>query len=177
MRSEAVNTAGGGAVERWVPKLPGVMGIALCLVTAGATGCVEVEGGAVELSWSLRSFAGESIQACRDARIEEVRLCWTPLEADGGEVSGGCRPPNLESFACEAENGVTGFEIPPGRTSLEIQPVCAGGRPAERGTYDVPPPIVRRVREGKVVTLNALLIVASTCSDPGCTCVFEDPPR
>jgi hypothetical protein len=139
---------------------------------------VAVDGGAAEFSWSLRSFDGRSIESCSDAGIDRVRLCWDSLDAEGGG-SGQCRPPGLRTFDCRERRGITGFEIPPGRTSLFILPICPDGAPARDGTYDVPPPIVRTVTEGQVVTLSSLLIVAGDQSRPdgcppaGCTCAAD----
>jgi hypothetical protein len=185
MRAGRVNTWAGTRVERRASKSSGVMGISLgfaaLIAGLGSAGCVQVDGGAVELSWSLRTFEGESITSCGDAAIARVRLCWISLELDGGEAQDGCRPQNSREFACGNESGITGFDLPPGRTSLFVQPICLDGSAAREGTYDVPAPIVRTVQEGKVVTLSSLLIVASDhtrpeesrCQPVGCTCVAE----
>ena len=55
-----------------------IIGIA-AIVTTGAS-CIEIDGGAVELSWSLRSFDGEDVEACNDVRLAEVQICWQPAE-------------------------------------------------------------------------------------------------
>ncbi len=130
--------------------------------------CVGINGGASELTWSLRTFAGES-SGCIDANISTVRLCWTSIDSG---VSG-CRPGSLREFDCQEGTGVTLFEISPGRTRFWVEPVCEDGQPASLGTYQVPPDIVRTVRDGEVVTLDALLIVVTDpdiCSGPSCTC-------
>lgn len=135
----------------------------------------------MELSWSLRTFEGESIGSCGDARIARVRLCWTSLDAEDDPPGAGCRPQNSKEFGCGEQSGITGFDVPPGRTSLSIQPICLDGAAAREGTYEVPAPIVRTVQEGKVVTLSSLLIVAndhtqpeeSRCRPAGCTCLAE----
>lgn len=139
-------------------------------------GCIEIDGGAVELSWSLRSFDGASVQACPDARIQSVRLCWETLP-DGSTSAGGdaCRATQRQKFPCGEYSGVTGFDLPPGSTAFWIEPVCTDGEAADAETYQVPPPIVRTVEEGKIVSLNSLLLVvsppASDCPPAGCTCV------
>ena len=142
-------------------------------LAAGASACIEIEGGAVELSWSLRSFDGERVDSCADARIEEVRICWQAVEE--GPSTGVCQ--GSQSFPCGEENGVSGFEIAPGRAAFWIEPICLDGSPADLGSYQVPPPIVRTVEDGKIVTLNSLLIVVtpfrSTCPEAGCTCVRQ----
>jgi hypothetical protein len=140
--------------------------------------CVKIDGGAAELSWSLRDQGGDSIDSCATARIDAIRLCWTALE-DGGSSVPQCRPPDFDQFRCDDLSGVTRFEIEPGPTSLFIQPICPNGDPAAIGSYEVPPPIVRTVDDGRVVTLNSLLVVVkrtNCCVDPGdmscqiCTC-------
>ena len=140
---------------------------------AASAGCIEIEGGAVELSWSLRSFDGDRVDQCASARIDEVRVCWEAV-ADGTST-GICE--GSQSFPCGEENGVSGFEIDPGATAFWIEPICVDGSPAEPGSYEVPPPIVRTVEEGNIVTLNSLLIevapFASSCPDTGCTCVRD----
>ena len=141
--------------------------IALLASLSGA--CIEIDGGAVELSWSVRSFDGTDVEACSDARVDEIRICWQAVS----EGSGSCT--SSEEFPCDEENGVSGFEIAPGETAFWVEPICVDGDPADPTTYQVPPPIVRTVEEGKIVTLNSLLIVVhpldSSCSDIGCTCV------
>jgi hypothetical protein len=146
--------------------------LVLALATAGPA-CIEIEGGAVELSWSLRSFDGDRVDNCTAARVDEVRVCWQSI--DDGASTGICQ--GSQSFPCGEENGVSGFEISPGRASFWIEPICVDGSPADSGSYQVPPPIVRTVEDGKIVTLDSLLIVVSPfaagCPDTGCTCVRQ----
>lgn len=132
------------------------------------TGCVQIDGGAVELSWSIRNFDGESsscdlrtTDGSNDfADIDQIRICWEPVEP-GGEI-GVCDPMLSETFDCRVGHGVSGFEIAPGDTALWIEPVCEGTMVTPTvGKYEVPAPIVRDVTSGEVVTLNALLIVAA----------------
>lgn len=143
----------------------------LTVLAAGSTACIEIDGGAVELSWSLRSFDGDRVDSCAKARIDEVRVCWEEVES--GSSTGICE--GSQSFPCGEENGVSGFSIAPGQTAFWIEPICVDGSPADPGSYQVPPPIVRTVDDGKIVTLNSLLIVVtpfgSSCPDAGCTCV------
>lgn len=154
---------------------------AVCLIVCGVCGlggCVKIDGGAAELSWSLRDQGGDSIETCGEANIQAIQLCWNPV-ADGGDDAVRCQPPNIQRFMCGDFTGVTGFEIEPGETSLFIEPVCDSGDPPTFGSYEVPPPIVRSVEEGRIVTLNSLLIVVkrtNCCLGPDdmscqlCTC-------
>jgi hypothetical protein len=138
-----------------------------------SSSCVQVDGGAVELSWTLRDFDGEPTN-CAEARIDEVRICWQSVADGGTSGTRSCRRDSSRTFACVDSRGVTGFEIPPGRAVVWIEPVCADGQPPETDTYEVPAPIARTVETGQVVTLGALLIVADDSTEPcprsRCTC-------
>lgn len=140
------------------------------------TGCVQIDGGAVELSWSIRNFDGESANcdlktsdgSTDFADIADIRICWEPVPEDG-ELSGACDPVLSTRFDCPSAHGVTGFEIAPGDTALWLEPVCeVTGVTPTVGKYEVPAPIVRDVTSGEVITLNALLIVAApdACEPP-----------
>lgn len=152
--------------------------VAVCLTLSGCwiSACIEVDGGAAEVSWSLRSEDGDSVDSCGTALIEKVRLCWEALD-DGSVLGGGgpCRSGHQRSFPCEESSGITAFNLPPGQTAFWIEPVCDDGEPADARTYQVPPPIVRNVEDGQIVSLNSLLLVVSptndVCPPTGCTCV------
>jgi len=154
----------GVALPRVVARVRGhialtVLACSVFLITT--TGCIEVNGAAAEFSWSLRSSAGEPVARCADASIAQVELRWTSDESDGFDV-----------FDCVANRGVTDFVIRPGRQLLSIVPICNDGMEPDVGTFSVPPPIARTVRNGEVVTLSSLLIVVQ---NPGCTpeCIAE----
>jgi hypothetical protein len=141
------------------------LGLAALVHVASSAACVEVNGGAVELSWSLRSFGGTRIEECDDVRIESIRLAWKAAPDGGSGTS--LEPDDWETFPCEDSRGITEFSIPAGRQMFWILPLCPGGT-SPTGDYEVPPPIVRTVTEGTVITLDALLVVAdaSTCPAP-----------
>lgn len=132
---------------------------------------MQVDGGAIELSWSLRSFTGDPIDQCANAGIDTIRVWWEADDETGR--------PAFTDFVCEESRGVTGFEVPEGATRVWVEPVCTDGTEAAPGTYQAPAPIVRDVSNGDVITLNALLIVVSDntkaaaeqCLSAGCTCV------
>ncbi len=117
---------------------------------------MQIEGGAAELSWSLRDSCGGNAN-CGDSGVDitRIKLCWYPLDQDDG-TPGQC--PNFQDFACSKSTGVTSFDIAPGSTALFIEPIFGSGAQS----YQVPPPIVRDVEEGRVVTLNSLLVVVNT---------------
>ena len=133
------------------------------------TGCVQIDGGAIELSWAVFDFEGEG-QSCESAGISEVNLCWQA--ADGLSSEFVCQPEASHDFDCETEQGSTAFEVPPGPTSLWIEITCEQTRDrATPGSYQVPAPIVRTVRDGEIVSLNSLLVVATpSCGEGDCTC-------
>ncbi len=175
-----MNSFATGAVQRRSPGTARVIAIAFGALAAlfGNLACVEINGGAVELSWTLRDFDGDTTN-CGEQRIGSIRVCWQGLAGDAGLPGDvGCVAVSTEAgfreqyreFDCLASRGVTRFEIPAGRTALFVEPVCNGGTPPQ-GPYQVPPPIVRVVEEGQVVTLNQLLIVVTdkdTSADPTC---------
>jgi hypothetical protein len=132
-----------------------------------ALACIEVNGGAAELSWTLRDFEGKPISEnneppCTVTNIEQIHLHW---KAVTGDADTSLVPDDTAEFQCRDNRGVTKFTIPVGRQMLWIEPVCQD-EAAAPGSYEVPPPIVRNVEEGTVTTLDALLIVA----DRDCTC-------
>jgi hypothetical protein len=137
----------------------GILGIA-----AASWTCIRIDGGAVELSWEIRTPDARTTSC--DLRsgdqdfvdFSQVRVCWEPVVPDR-ELTLAC---DLRAeFACEAEHGVSGFEIEPGPTAFWIEPLCDGtGSPPPSSHYEVPAPIVRDVAKGAIITLSALLIVA-----------------
>lgn len=130
--------------------------------TLASVGCVQIEGGAVELSWSIRDFEDDKVE-CGDADIESIRICWQAVSS-GSPLE--CRL--FHSFDCLASRGVSEFEIDEGETAFFVQPRCNvdGVELVPVGDYQVPAPIVRTVKKGKVVTLNQLLVLVT--SPDGC---------
>ncbi len=130
----------------------------LCL---GVHGCTQPTGGAVELSWALRSTLDRDISDCAGGRIGRIRLWW-----DDG------RNTRWVAFPCEDNHGVTAFDLPTGSVGLSISPECLSGLNANPVTYTAPPPIVRTVATGEAVTLDALLLVVQVddCANRPCIC-------
>ncbi|MEM9488496.1 MAG: hypothetical protein AAGC55_05100 [Myxococcota bacterium] len=144
--------------------------------------CVEVQGAAAEFSWSLRSFSGEPILSCLDAKIERIQLGWTTVAGSSSESPDGTcvdvdQVDGCAQFECLAGRGVTDFVIPPGSQLLWITPICDDGSPPQPGTFKVPPPLRREVDSGDVITMNSLLVVTDDhtddtrgCDTAICTC-------
>ncbi len=124
-------------------------------------GCTEATGGAVELSWALRSTRDRGIDDCAGDTIGRIRLWW---------ATGGTR--RFTAFPCEANHGVTAFDLPVGQVSLWVDPECTDGNMPADELYVTPPPIVREVAIGETVTLDAVLLVVKIddCSTPTCVC-------
>lgn len=122
-----------------------ILGAVLCL---GVHGCTEATGGAVELSWALRSSLDRDIPDCADGRINKIRLWW-----DSGTST------RYTAFPCRDNHGVTAFDLPTGAVGLSVTPECDDGRSADPATFVAPPPIVRDVVIGETVTLDAVLLV------------------
>jgi hypothetical protein len=122
-----------------------------------AVGCVEVNGGAVELSWVIRDVNGTTC-SCERAEIDRVVLyardC-SSRNADGSCV--GMTGERVGMWACDDKHGITGFVIDEGRWAFSIEPVLVSGYAA---TADVPPPVIRDVVEGEPTQLDAWLIVS-----------------
>jgi hypothetical protein len=131
-------------------------GFSLALVCLA--GCVDVNGGAVELRWEIRNPSGQK-QTCTDAKLPTVQLCAIPLA--GGTTL--CR-----TWPCSDYQGTTDFNIPAGRYALAFQPSCAN---AGTPSAEWPAPITRDISNGNVAELNTLLIeklpnIGSICSTP-----------
>ena len=104
----------------------------------------------MELSWEIQDEMGIGRQ-CDDgpgAPLGSVQLRGERLDLPGSFGS--------DEWECDRHHGVTKFEIAEGRWAFDVQVLCQDFRVAD---VRVPDPIVRDVRDGEVVQLNALLIV------------------
>lgn len=160
-----MNRNGQTRVERG--KAAALAAVVLGLFGPGLWACVEIDGGAAEFSWSIRSPDGRA-SSC-DLRLPDggadrpdilsVQLCWEAAP-EGVSPSLLCNPDRRAVFECSLSRGATDFVVDEGRTAFWIEPLCADGEPLQRDLVEVPAPIVRDVSKGQVVTLDALLVVA-----------------
>jgi hypothetical protein len=161
-----VNTRAGGSVETVCGH--GQQKVARWLLVAGLAGasaCVDVNGGAVELSWSIRTENGDS-SSCGNANIARVELCGRDLSMPGDLDAGSASCAVRDSWACGDQHGTTAFDIKPGRYELSITPICPS--PDDVTMATVPAPIVRDISEGDVAQLNALLIIGNGADGVAC---------
>src|SRR5262245_60414948 len=85
------------------------------LLTCLLTTCVEINGGAVEISWVIRSQAGSAITdcGCADPAIAKVRLVLVGRGEPGSAINGAtpCAGQAQCDFACSRQTGSTAFNI------------------------------------------------------------------
>ena len=135
-----------------------VVGVAL----PGA-GCVKIDGGAVEISWVVRSTAGSAITdcSCADPPIAKVRLHLDPMGASIQD-NRSCAGEAHCDFPCQRQTGSTAFDVKPtqaGETyEIWVEAVGADGEPLE-GVM-TPAPILRSVVQGQPTEVEAFQLVA-----------------
>jgi hypothetical protein len=137
----------------------------LCLPVHG---CEDVNGGAVELSWKLRpasSSLEDKFVECNPGRagtkrVTEMRLDWEVRDLAGVAHVG------FDRWACTANHGVTGFDLPEGDALLRVTPLCAEGE-AEPASYIAPAAEQRRVIVGDTISLGAveIIVVVTVCNE------------
>ncbi len=150
-------------------RMRAVLATVLCL--AVHAGCVAVEGGAVELSWKLRpasSSLPDKFVSCTSGEVgtgavTEIQLDWQIEDGSGRTGS--------QSWRCDDNHGVTGFDLPEGYALLLITPRCAEG-PASPAAYTAPAALQRTVIPGDTVSLGAveLVLQVSDCGQQPCIC-------
>ena len=142
----------------------------LTLILALATpvlvaGCVEVDGGAIEASWVLRTADGRSISGCGCANPEIARVRFVVRKVGDDNISGEdvcAGQPGCE-FPCRSQRGATPFFVPGGRYAISFAPLdpagtaLSAGAPGS-GTVRVPAPILREVVHGRPTQLDAVAI-------------------
>jgi hypothetical protein len=153
-------------------------------VGAVSAGCVKIDGGAVEVSWVVRSQTGAAITDCSCAQpaISTVRLVLVldvaGSPADSGSPSDSGSPTDYRpcsnqaqcDFPCQRQTGATAFDIRPTQAneSYEISVIGVDSTGAVIATTDLmtPAPILRSVMTGQATVTEAFELVAR-CS-PEC---------
>jgi hypothetical protein len=121
-------------------------------------GCVTVNGGAVELSWTVRTSDGKQAACQNDDGSDPIGDIWLCAKACTVISNGACVGDTtcpVGKWACDRTHGSTAFEVTAGRKQLWIQVFCPNGMPAN---VIVPEPIIHDVADGEVTQLNAVLI-------------------
>jgi hypothetical protein len=145
-----------------VARAPRVV-VMTCLFVHG--GCAAVDGGAVELSWSLRTASGStsSFATCDPGHSNSVPVTGIRLDWEVGGVAA------FKTWDCVDGYGVTGFELPEGPALLSVSPTCEFGA-ATTNTYTAPAPEQRKVIAGNTISLGAVELILQTATklDPSC---------
>lgn len=145
----------GSSLRAWAVAV----GAALAVLGAGGTGCVEIDGGAVEVPWTVFAADGRGAIndcSCAAPAIEYVRLRLTA--ADGSDP---CATASSCRFECHRKIGATPFMIPPGTYFMSIEPEGADGAPLVPPLVSVPAPMSRQVVRGAPTELDAFDIQAA----------------
>ena len=130
------------------------------LLASGAAGCVAIDGGSVEVEWTVFAADGRGVItdcACAEPPIAfvQLKLAGPPENPDQPDPCAGnlsCR------FSCGRNDGTTPFFIPPGPYLMSIEPLAADGTPIAGDM--VPDPLVGQVTKGLSHDLGAFAIQA-----------------
>ena len=134
-----------------------------------SAGCVEINGGAVEVSWAIFARDGRAIPDCRcsDPTVAYVRL---DLASDPDSHSRPCDGNDACRFSCTRKVGATHFTIPPGQYLMSLIPVGADGMDlpvgSAAGAVQSPAAQSRAVVRGQPTELEAFEL-ESSCA-PSC---------
>lgn len=140
-------------------------------------GCVDIEGGSVEVPWALFAPDGRAINDCdcTQPQVRTIRLVLESLETGAHPCDG---RPDCE-FACARKIGATPFVIPPGNYLMSVVPLDASGSALPFAT---PSPLTRTVRVGQPTELEAMGIEAPCAGarppeqGPNCGGIAVDRP-
>jgi hypothetical protein len=134
----------------------------LSLICALAA-CTKIDGGAVEISWVIRSRSGSAITDCGCASppIAKVRL---RLVGVGGAIDGAtpCAGQAQCDFPCGRQTGATAFDIQEtrGPERYEVSVVALGEDGSELADVMTPAPILREVATGQPTEVASMQLVA-----------------
>jgi len=138
-----------------------------CLLAAA---CVKIDGGAVEISWVIRSKAGSAITdcGCASPQIAKVRL---KLVGVGGAIAGAtpCAGQAQCDFPCPRQTGATAFDIQEthGDERYDVSVVALGtdGSELPQSVVMTPAPILREVVRGQPTEVESMQLVADCATE------------
>jgi hypothetical protein len=140
---------------------------------AGA-GCVKIDGGAVEISWVVRSRSGAGITdcTCADPAIAVVRLNLRLVDAAGMLTNyTPCAGQAQCDFPCQRQTGSTAFDIratQPGEAyEISVSAVDPDSVPILDAQVMAPAPILRSVISGQPTETEAFQLVADCRAECG----------
>ncbi len=132
--------------------------------------CVDVTGGAVEVSWKVFSPAGsecpEEGSRCEAGGVSTVLIRAERLDAPDGGAPAAAPVIQSREFRCEAQTGSTDFNLPDGRYALSLALKPRGPCGAVDCRFTVPPPVVKDVRYSQVTQMGLLEIISE--NSPKC---------
>jgi hypothetical protein len=140
-----------------------------CLGATALAGCVQIDGGSVEVSWVVHAN-GRAITdcGCSDPQIAKVRI---RLEGKGGSIEGAtpCDGRAQCEFSCQRQTGATPFDIQPtqGDERYAVSVIAVGANDLPLPEVVAPAPILRTVSRGQPTEVEAFLLEA------GCNPVCE----
>jgi hypothetical protein len=141
---------------------------ALMFIACLSTACVEINGGAVEISWVIRSDAGSAITdcGCASPSIAKVRLVLTGV---GGAVDmhKPCDGKAQCDFACARQTGSTPFNIPEthGTERYQVSVLALGADDSPLLQVMAPAPILREVVRGQPTEVASMQLVAECATE------------
>jgi len=125
--------------------------------------CVEIDGGAVEISWVIRSETGSAITdcGCASPSIATVRLKLTGV---GGTIEDyqPCAGNAHCDFPCGRQTGSTPFNIKEtrGDERYQVSIAAVGTDGTELLQVMTPAPILREVARGQPTEVESMQLVA-----------------
>jgi hypothetical protein len=128
-----------------------------------ASGCVEIDGGSVEVSWAVFTRDGRAITNCEcaDPAIAYIRL---NLVSDPDGRAQPCAGDNSCRFGCNRRTGATPFKIPAGRYLMSLVAVDSNGADLPADAVESPAAESRSVETGRPTELEAMMM-GTNCAD------------
>ncbi|MFH2009368.1 MAG: hypothetical protein ABI333_22445 [bacterium] len=136
-----------------------LIALGLTLALAMPLGCLDIDGGAVEVAWVIRT-SDQKAADCQDnvPPIHRIRLKVAPVDEPDRDLCaegliGEC------DFECGLGGGTTPFNIPEGAYFFGIQPLTADGSPILSSDIAVSSSIRRSIVTGDLTDLGIWQLV------------------